>query len=80
LVAFSPDGSVVATGSTQDIVQLLSTAAGSVTKTFRIRGTANGVSFSPDGTLLVMGTSTGPLNLRLYNVQTGEQVFHEKAA
>jgi WD40 repeat protein len=79
-VAFSPDGSSVATGSTQAVVQLVSAATGNQIRTFRIRGTANSVSFSPDGSLLVVGTATTPLNLRLFRVADATQVFQEKAA
>jgi WD40 repeat protein len=79
-VAFSPDGNSVATGSTQAVVQLLSTANGAQTKTFRIRATANAVAFSRDGSLLATGSSSGPLNLRLFRVADGSQVFREKAA
>jgi WD40 repeat protein len=79
-VAFSPDGSTLATGSTQDVVQLVSAATGQQIRTYRIRGSANGVSFSRDGSLLVVGSSSQPLNLRLFRVADGTQVFQEKAA
>ena len=79
-VAFSRDGSMLATGSTADVVQTLSTLSGAQLKTFRVRGTTQAAAFSLDGSLLLEGSSSGPLNLRLYRVADGSQVFTEKSA
>lgn len=80
-VAFSPDGTLVATGSTQSIAQTLSAANGSQVRTYDIRSTANGVSFSPDGSLLAVGSAAMPgLNLRLFRVADSTQVFREQSA
>jgi WD40 repeat protein len=79
-VAFSPDGTTLATGSSTDVVQTLATSDGHQLKTFRVRGTATGASFSPDGSELLEGSSSGPLNLRLYRIADGSQVFSEKVA
>lgn len=78
-VAFSPDGASVATGAF-GTVQTLATATGAQKKTYDIRGSANAVAFSRDGSLLLTGSSSSPLNLRLFRVSDGSQVFPEKAA
>src|SRR4051812_36621175 len=79
-VAFSRDGSTLATGSTQDVVQTLATSNGHQLKTFRVRGVTTAAAFSLDGTLLLEGSSSTPLNMRLYRVADGSQVFTEKSA
>jgi WD40 repeat protein len=79
-VAFSPDGKMLATGSTQDVVQTLATSDGHQIKTYRVRGVTKAAAFSLDGTLLLEGSSSTPLNMRLYRVADGSQVFTEKVA
>ena len=72
-VAFSPDGTLLATGSGLDnTVRLWDVATGDCART--LTGHANsvlGVAFSPDGTLLATGS--GPDNtVRLWDLATGD--------
>lgn len=76
-VAFSPDSRSVATGSPATQVQLVAASNGAVIKTLTIRHTANAAAFSPDGSLLAIG-SGGPgqtLGLRLFRVADGTRLF-----
>lgn len=76
-VAFSPNGSTVATGSASTQVQLVAASDGKAIRNLTIRHTANGTSFSPDGSLLAVA-SGGPgqsLGLRLFRVSDGTLLF-----
>jgi len=76
-VSFSPDSRTVATGSPATQVQLVAARDGSAIRNLTIRHTANAASFSPDGSLLAVG-SGGPgqtLGLRLFRVADGGLVF-----
>src|SRR4051794_10994562 len=55
-VAFSPGGTVVATGSTATQVQLLAADDGKAIRSLAIRHIANAAAFSPDGSLLAVGS------------------------
>jgi WD40 repeat protein len=58
--AFSPDGTVLATGSWDDTVKLWSLSDGSLIRTLEGHGSdVNSVAFSPDGALLA-GSGWGP--------------------
>jgi WD40 repeat protein len=76
-VAFSPDGSTVATGSTSTQVQLVAAADGKLIRSLTIRHLANAVAFSPDGSLVVVGSGGGgqTLGLRLFRASDGAVLF-----
>jgi hypothetical protein len=80
-VAFSPDGALLASGSLDGTVILWDVATGNMVMTLRNENAVgvNAIAFSPDGTLLasgddISGTATVSASIRLWNVQTGEQV------
>jgi eukaryotic-like serine/threonine-protein kinase len=69
-VAFSPDGTLLATGSSQT-ARLWNAATGQTIRT--LTGHTNGpaVAFSPDGTLLATGSSQ---TARLWDIATGQTI------
>ena len=74
-VAFSPNGTLLASADVDGAVQLWDTATGQVHGLALPAGSgspgaATGVAFSPDGTLLAAGYSDGLV--RLWNVATGQ--------
>ncbi|HKP61161.1 MAG TPA: WD40 repeat domain-containing protein [Polyangiales bacterium] len=80
-VRFSPSGQLVATGSTAAKAQLLAAGNGSVVKSLPIRHTANAAAFSPDGSLLAVGSGGGgsTRGLRMFQVASGTQLFEASA-
>lgn len=76
-LAFSPDSETVASGSTSTQLQLLAASNGQLIKTLKIRHLANAASFSPDGSLLAVGSGGGgqALGLRLFRVSDGSLIF-----
>jgi len=72
--AFSPDGKVVASGSTHQI-QLISTMNGKVLKKIPADGIGVKMSFSPTGKHLVVASQT---DVTVYDTATGKQVGNQK--
>jgi predicted dehydrogenase len=74
-VAFSPDGTLLATGSYEG-VRLWNVETQSDVATLPLKsGFARALAFSPDGSLLAVG---GYQSIRLFNVQSQEQVAELK--
>lgn len=73
-LAISPDGKIVAIGTTssENPVQLWDVSSGMEKQRFGGRFMVTIVAFSPDGTLLAVGNLQG--NLELYDVSTGQMV------
>lgn len=69
-VAYSPDGSHIATASADNTLQLWDAITGSSLRSFRGHtGAVNAVVFTPDGGSLISGSLDG--QARIWNVQTG---------
>ncbi|GAA0432361.1 hypothetical protein GCM10010357_62440 [Streptomyces luteireticuli] len=69
-VAFSPDGKILATASSDNTVRLWSTAEGTLRNTLTShKDTVSSVAFSPDGKTLATGSDDK--TVRLWDVHTG---------
>ena len=73
-LAFSRDGSILASGGGKDeVVNLWNPNTGELIKAFKgHEGTVNSVAFSPDGAVLASGTRDG--KIRLWNIETGKLI------
>lgn len=72
-IAFSPDGSLLATGSKDKWLHVFKTENG--TEIFRIEhdGWVNSVAFSPDGRLLATGCKDN--TARLFDIESRKEIF-----
>lgn len=75
-VAFSPDGSMLASGSWDNTVRLWDVQTGELVRELSDFGgrmrTVTSVAFSPDGSIVASGGSTNEGKVRLWDPQTGE--------
>lgn len=71
-LAFSPDGSVLATGALITGVALFDTASGELANMFETLS-GNALAFSPDGRLLAIGSTA--LGLVVWDVENSEVVY-----
>jgi len=71
-VAFSHDGTLIATGGLKDNVEIWRTSDGARLRSFAVPSTAHNVHFSPDDTLLMGAIVDG--TARIWNVQDGSLV------
>ncbi len=71
-VAWSPDGSVVATGSAGGSIQLWDPASGQLRQSLQAGGAINVLAFSPDGRRLLTGTSGQ--GVLLWDVASGRRL------
>lgn len=73
-VAFSPDGSTIATGSYDKLVKLWDAATGKELRTLKEHSDAvYSVAFLPDGKQLVSGA--GDRTLKIWEAQSGKRLF-----
>jgi len=72
--AFSPSGATVATGGA-GVAKLLAASNGALIRTLNVRSSANAAAFSPDGTLVAIGSSATTLNFDMYRVADGVRLF-----
>jgi WD40 repeat protein/subtilase family serine protease len=73
-VAFSPDGSLLASGSWDYTIKLWRVSDGALVRTLTHTGLVTSVAFSPDGSLLASGGGYGDATIKLWRVSDGALV------
>ena len=75
MLAFSPDSSLIALGSSDGTVTLIDAVEGQEVRTLQGHGRSRygTIAFSPDGKLLAQAVGAGDDDIVLWNVRTGEQ-------
>jgi WD40 repeat protein len=71
-VAFSPDGTQVATGSSDGSARVFGAATGAEISRLGHDGPVTAVAFSPDGTQVATGSSDG--SARVFGAATGAEI------
>ena len=73
-VVFSPDGSILTSGSSDETIRLWNSKTGALIRTLTEEDTSGvySVVFSPDGSMLASGSSDG--TIRLWNPKTGAHI------
>ena len=71
---FSPDGTLLASGSWGNIIRLWDVSTGGVRRFIEHACALRSVAFSPDGTLLASGSGDG--SVRLWNVSIEVEERH----
>ena len=75
-IAFSPDGSTLASGGIDNKVRLWEIPGGHPKLTLNMIGAAESVAFSPDGAILAAGSNIG--DIFLLDLAAGKTRFHTK--
>lgn len=72
-IAFSPDGSQLATAGYDRIIQIWNTTSGEILRTLKgHNGAVFGIAFSPDGS--VLATAGGDSSVKLWNTENGQRL------
>ena len=73
-MAFSPDGSTLATGHYDGEIRLWNAQTGELKQVLATQGVVESLAFSPDGSLLASGEGTGSNQVRLWDIEVGQLV------
>lgn len=73
-MAFSPDGSTLATGHYDGEIRLWNAQTGELRQVLATQGVVESLAFSPDGSLLASGEGTGSNQVRLWDIEVGQLV------
>ena len=73
-MAFSPDGTTLATGHYDGEIRLWNAQTGELRQVIPTDGVVESLAFSPDGSVLASGESTGSNQVRLWDIEIGQLV------